>query len=129
MTFSLLIMGSPYSTQNAYSAYFFTNAVIKEKHYVKDIFFYRNGVYNANKYINLDNYKINLVKCWKYLSNKYHINLYICISSALKRGIILDKNQISNNQLINNLIESEFQITSLSILAKSVLTCDRFIQF
>ncbi|QJC28734.1 sulfurtransferase complex subunit TusD [Enterobacteriaceae endosymbiont of Plateumaris consimilis] len=129
MTFSLLVMGSPYSTQNAYSAYFFTNAVIKEKHYVKSIFFYQDGIYNANKYIQLDNYEINLVKYWKNLSNKYHINLYICISSAIKRGMILDKNKILNNQLNHNLIASEFQITSLSILAKSILTCDRFIQF
>ncbi|QJC29179.1 sulfurtransferase complex subunit TusD [Enterobacteriaceae endosymbiont of Plateumaris rustica] len=129
MIFSLLVTGSPYSTQNAYSAYFFTNAVIKEKHYVKNIFFYCDGVYNANKYIKLDNYKINLVNCWKNLSDKYHINLYFCISSAIKRGIIINNKQILNNQLNINLIKNKFQISSLSILAKSILTCDRFMQF
>ncbi|QJC29625.1 sulfurtransferase complex subunit TusD [Enterobacteriaceae endosymbiont of Plateumaris pusilla] len=129
MIFSLLVMGSPYGTQNSYSAYFFTNAVIKENHCIKNIFFYRDGVFNANKYIKLDDYKLNLINSWKYLSDKYNINLYFCISSARKRGIIMDNKSILKNQLSNDLIKNKFKIASLSILAKSILTCDRLIQF
>ncbi|QJC31761.1 sulfurtransferase complex subunit TusD [Enterobacteriaceae endosymbiont of Donacia tomentosa] len=131
MFFVLLVTGAPYSTQNAYSAYLFANAVIQKKHIVKSIFFYRDGVYNANKNIKFDKDEFNLIDSWNKLSIKYSIDLFFCITSAIKRGIIenSDINNFLNYGKNCDIISNQFKITSLSTLTKSLLTCDRLVQF
>ncbi|WP_168919349.1 sulfurtransferase complex subunit TusD [Enterobacteriaceae endosymbiont of Donacia thalassina] len=135
MVFVILITNALYNKQNSYSAYLFTKAVIKKKKIVQNIFFYRDGVCNANKNIRFDDNEFNLIKSWKKLSIKYHINLYLCITSAKKRGLIFEKKNNSykdnfinyNNK--NNIISNYFKITTLSTFTKSILTCDRLVQF
>ncbi|QJC36617.1 sulfurtransferase complex subunit TusD [Enterobacteriaceae endosymbiont of Donacia simplex] len=131
MIFVILVTEAPYNSQNSYSAYLFTKAVIQTKNIVKNIFFYRNGVCNANKNIKFDNDGFNLLNSWKELSIKHRIDLYLCISSAKKRGLILkEKNNFINlKKRINNIIDSNFKITTLSTFTKSILTCDRLVQF
>ncbi|QJC34212.1 sulfurtransferase complex subunit TusD [Enterobacteriaceae endosymbiont of Donacia cinerea] len=136
MIFVILVTEAPYSNQNAYSAYLFTKAVIQTKNIVKNIFFYRNGVCNANKNIKFNNDEFNLINSWKKLSIKHHINLYICITSAKKRGLILEeKNSFYKNNFfgfkkeINNIIDTNFKITTLSTFTKLILTCDHLVQF
>ncbi|QJC32984.1 sulfurtransferase complex subunit TusD [Enterobacteriaceae endosymbiont of Donacia semicuprea] len=131
MIFVILITGAPFNTQNSYSAYLFVNAAIQKKNFIQSIFFYCDGVCNANKNIKFDKDEFNLIYSWQKLSKKYHINLYLCVTSAKKRGIIkedYDKNKLLNYQQ-NNMINNRFKITTLSTLAKSILTCDRLIQF
>lgn len=135
MIFVILVTEAPYNNQNSYSAYLFTKAVIQKKEIIRSIFFYRDGVCNSNKNIKFNDNEFNLITSWKKLSIKYHIDLYICITSAKKRGLILEEkssffnkeNFINNNQ--NNIIHSCFKLTTLSTLTKSILTCDRLVQF
>ncbi|QJC37024.1 sulfurtransferase complex subunit TusD [Enterobacteriaceae endosymbiont of Donacia vulgaris] len=136
MIFVILVTEAPYTNQNSYSAYLFSKAVIQTKNIIKDIFFYRNGVCNANKNIKFDNDEFNLIDSWKKLSIEHHINLYLCITSAKKRGLILEgknsfykNNFINFNKRINNVIDTNFKITTLSTFTKSILTCDRLVQF
>ncbi|QJC35803.1 sulfurtransferase complex subunit TusD [Enterobacteriaceae endosymbiont of Donacia sparganii] len=133
MIFVILITEAPYNTQNSYSAYLFTKAVIQKKKIVKNIFFYRDGVCNANKNIKFNKDEFNLLNSWKELSIKYHINLYICITSAKKRGLILKDSSYKNNSLDlnqnNYIIDNKFKITTLSTFTKSILTCDYLVQF
>ncbi|QJC34978.1 sulfurtransferase complex subunit TusD [Enterobacteriaceae endosymbiont of Donacia piscatrix] len=133
MIFIIFITTAPYNTQNSYSAYSFTKAAIKEKQIVKDIFFYGDGVFNSNKNINFNENEFNLVNHWKKLKIKYHINLYLCVTSATKRGLIV-KNSFYKNNLLNykktyDIIDNTFKVTTLSTFTKSVLTCDRLVQF
>ncbi|QJC36205.1 sulfurtransferase complex subunit TusD [Enterobacteriaceae endosymbiont of Donacia cincticornis] len=133
MIFVIFITTAPYNGQNAYSAYLFTKAVIKEKKIVKDIFFYHDGVSNSNKNIFFDKNEFNLINHWKKLSIKYHINLYICITSAKKRGLIMKNNSHKKNLLNHNkkydIIDNIFKITTLSKFTTSILTCDYLVQF
>ncbi|QJC32582.1 sulfurtransferase complex subunit TusD [Enterobacteriaceae endosymbiont of Donacia dentata] len=132
MIFIILVTGAPFNTQNSYSAYLFVNAVIKKKNFVQSVFFYRDGVCNANKNVKFNEDEFNLIYSWEKLSRKYHINLYICITSAQKRGLIkdnYDQVKILNYQSDDNIINNRFKITTLGTLAKSILTCDRLVQF
>ncbi|QJC32182.1 sulfurtransferase complex subunit TusD [Enterobacteriaceae endosymbiont of Donacia versicolorea] len=132
MIFIILVTGAPFNTQNSYSAYLFVNAVIKKKNFVQSVFFYRDGVCNANKNVKFNEDEFNLIYSWEKLSKKYHINLYICITSAKKRGLIkdnYDQVKILNYQSDDNIINNRFKITTLSTLAKSILTCNRLVQF
>ncbi|QJC35393.1 sulfurtransferase complex subunit TusD [Enterobacteriaceae endosymbiont of Donacia proxima] len=133
MIFVIFITTAPYNTQNSYSAYSFIKAVIEEKQIVKDIFFYSDGVSNSNKNIYFSENEFNLINHWKKLNIKYHINLYLCITSAQKRGLIT-KNNYYKNSLLNHkkkydIIDDTFKITTLSTFTRSILTCDRLVQF
>ncbi|QJC34616.1 sulfurtransferase complex subunit TusD [Enterobacteriaceae endosymbiont of Donacia crassipes] len=133
MTFVIFITTAPYNTQNSYSAYLFTKAVIKEKKTVKDIFFYHDGVSNSNKNLHFNENEFNLISHWKKLNIKYHINLYLCITSAKKRGLIIKNNSYKDNLLNHkkkyDIIDNIFEVTTLSTFTKSILTCDRLVQF
>ncbi|QJC37843.1 sulfurtransferase complex subunit TusD [Enterobacteriaceae endosymbiont of Donacia bicoloricornis] len=134
MIFVILITEAPYNSQNSYSAYLFAKAVIQKKKIIKSIFFYRDGVCNSNKNIKFNDNKFDLITSWKELSIKYHINLYLCITSAKRRGLILEEKSNFNKENFinygqNNIINNYFQITTLSTFTKSILTCDRLVQF
>ena len=48
MKFAIVVHGAPYSDQAARSAYLFARSVIEEGHAIYRVFFYHDGVYNAN---------------------------------------------------------------------------------
>ena len=49
MRFAITVTGPAYGTQQASSALQFARAVLQEGHELLSIFFYREGVYNANQ--------------------------------------------------------------------------------
>ncbi|QJC33800.1 sulfurtransferase complex subunit TusD [Enterobacteriaceae endosymbiont of Donacia provostii] len=133
MIFVIFITTAPYNKQNSYSAYLFTKAVIKKKQVIKDIFFYSDGVFNSNKNIIFNEDEFNLISHWKKLNIQYNINLYICTTSLKRRGLIIDndynKENLLSYQKKYDIIDNTFKITTLSTFTKSVLTCDRLVQF
>lgn len=48
MRFAIVVTGPAYGTQQASSALQFAHALIEEGHELSRVFFYREGVYNAN---------------------------------------------------------------------------------
>lgn len=48
MRFTIMVTGPAYGTQQASSALQFAHALLKEGHELCSVFFYREGVYNAN---------------------------------------------------------------------------------
>ena len=49
MRFAIVVTGPAYGTQQASSAFQFAQALIVEGHELSSVFFYREGVYNANQ--------------------------------------------------------------------------------
>ena len=49
MRFAIVVTGPAYGTQQASSAFQFAQALIAEGHELSSVFFYREGVYNANQ--------------------------------------------------------------------------------
>ncbi|MBK4764814.1 MAG: sulfurtransferase complex subunit TusD [Pantoea sp. Brub] len=127
MRYNLLVTGPPYGTQQATSAIMFSRALIKTGHELQSIFFYREGVSNANKFIIPAN-NFNLVSEWQTLSKKQGIKLYVCITAALSRGIINLKESKQYNLTGYNL-QSYFELTGLGTFAKLIIDCDRVVQF
>lgn len=50
MRFAIVVTGPAYGTQQASSAFQFAQALIVEGHELSSVFFYREGVYNANQF-------------------------------------------------------------------------------
>ena len=49
MRFAIVVTGPAYGTQQASSAFQFAQALIADGHELSSVFFYREGVYNANQ--------------------------------------------------------------------------------
>ncbi|MDE5286150.1 MAG: DsrE family protein, partial [Buchnera aphidicola] len=48
MNYTILVTGPAYGTQNSSTAFLFCQSVLKLNHILHSIFFYCDGVYNAN---------------------------------------------------------------------------------
>lgn len=69
-----------------------------------------------------------MVKQWQLFNLKYKTSLYICISSALRRGVI-NKKEAKNFSVFNFNLQSGFELVGLTTMADKLLKCDRIIQF
>ncbi|AEO08301.1 sulfurtransferase complex subunit TusD [Buchnera aphidicola] len=128
MNYTILVTGAAYGTQNASTAFLFCKSLIKTNHKILSVFFYGDGVLNANKMTKPALDEFNLVEGWQQLKKKYQIPLYVCHSSALRRGILKNEKSCNISCQIGNLAFF-FQLSSLVELAYSIKLSDRFIQF
>ncbi|WWO98845.1 MAG: sulfurtransferase complex subunit TusD [Candidatus Dasytiphilus stammeri] len=129
MKFVLLVTGPAYGTQNASSAYLFADQIVysNPNHYLDSIFFYGEGIYNANRFSYPAVDEFDLVRAWQKMNIEHGINLNVCSSAAMRRGVGFFTNN-KTLESINNL-ESGFNMSGLATLVKSILTCDRLVQF
>ncbi|MXP56538.1 sulfurtransferase complex subunit TusD [Pantoea sp. Mhis] len=130
MKYTLLVTGPAYGTQHASSALLFARALLETEHELKSIFFYREGVLNANQLNVPVSDEFDMVRAWQELYLQYGVTLNICIASALRRGMMnIDDNKDIDFKLISNNLYSSFKMTGLRTLAKAILNSERLIQF
>lgn len=128
LNYCLLVTGPAYGNQRASSALQFAEAIIAYGHCIQTVFFYQDGVLNANRFTAPATDETNLVLAWQHMAQQNHVKLYVCVAAALRRGII-DATQASELYLDSHNMLPDFQLSGLGSLAQAVLTCDRFIQF
>ncbi|MEX5410536.1 sulfurtransferase complex subunit TusD [Atlantibacter hermannii] len=128
MRFALMVTGPAYGTQQASSAYQFARAVIEEGHRVESVFFYREGVYNANQLTSPASDEFDMVRAWQRLSVEQGVALHICVAAALRRGIT-DDEQAQQLNLPGANLQPGFTLSGLGALAEAALTSDRMVQF
>ncbi|WP_409158796.1 sulfurtransferase complex subunit TusD [Pectobacterium sp. B2J-2] len=128
LSYCLLVTGPAYGTQQASSALQFAQALLAEGHWLKSVFFYREGVLNANQLTSPANDEFDLVRAWQQLGVTHQVALNVCVAAALRRGVT-DAQQASQLNLAGTNLQPGFVLSGLGELAQSVLTCDRVIQF
>lgn len=128
MQFSLLILGAPYSTQAVTTALRFTNAAIQSGHTVLRVFFYHDAVNAGNSLITPPQDEANIPEQWRELATSNHIDIVVCVSSALKRGILDQTEAGRYNKPTANLIDN-FEISGLGQLVDAALQSDRLVTF
>jgi len=116
MKFGILILDGPYQHQASDSAYNFTVAAIARGHEITGIFFYNDGVFNANKLTEPPSDDRNIVKRWSELGAK-GIDIVVCIAAGKRRGIV-DAN-----------LAPGMRISGLGQLVDMTLNADRMITF
>lgn len=128
MMYTILVTGPAYGTENASTAFLFSSAVIASQHELLSVFFYCDGVLNANKFITVAKNEFNLMKKWESLYNNHDVKLYVCISAALRRGIV---HGVINNDSYSNYtnLSSCFKLVGLSKFSDLIMISDRVIQF
>ena len=128
MTFALLVTGAPYGSEAASQAYQFACAVLARGHRVQKVFFYQDGVLNANRLTSPASDETDLVASWRELASRYGIELDVCVAAALRRGVV-DEEQARALQLPAWNVEPPFVLSGLGPLAEAALGVDRLVQF
>jgi len=126
--FSLVVSGAPYGSQSASSAYQFCAAALLAGHEVAGVFFYQEGVLNANQLVSPATDEINLPDFWAALATQHHFPLEVCVSASLRRGVI-DSQEAAQLSLAQFNLKSPFVLSGLGQLAELSARCDRLLQF
>ena len=117
MDFALLVNEGPFTHQASDSAYLFAKAAIEKGHKVSRVFFYYDGVNNANKLSSPQADDRNLVKLWGEAGKEHGIDLVVCVAAGLRRGIVEDN------------IADGFRISGLGQLIEAGMGADRLVTF
>jgi tRNA 2-thiouridine synthesizing protein D len=128
MRFALMVTGPAYGTQQASSALQFARALVTEGHELVSVFFYREGVYNANQLTSPASDEFDLVRAWQQLHEQQGVALHICVAAALRRGVT-DETEARQLGLLAFNLQPGFTLSGLGALAEATLTCDRVVQF
>ncbi|WP_312227979.1 sulfurtransferase complex subunit TusD [Pseudescherichia sp.] len=128
MRFALLVTGPAYGTQQASSAWQFAQALMAAGHELASVFFYREGVYNANQLTAPASDEFDLVRAWQALHLEHQVELHICVAAALRRGVT-DEIEAQRAGLAGTNLQPGFMLSGLGALAEAALTCDRVVQF
>lgn len=128
MKFAIVVQGAPYSHQASLSALNFTNAALAAGHEIYRIFFYNDGVNNANDLIAPPQDETNIHAAWISLAQTYNIELIVCIASALRRGIV-NESEADRYEKSSSNLNPAFTISGLGQLIDAGLTADRTVTF
>lgn len=128
MRFTILVTGPAYGTQQASSALQFARALLNAGHELISVFFYREGVYNANQLTAPASDEYDVVRAWQQLHTDHGVALEICVAAALRRGVT-DETEAQQLGLAGANLQPGFTMSGLGALAQAALTCDRMVQF
>ncbi|GMG88304.1 sulfurtransferase complex subunit TusD [Biformimicrobium ophioploci] len=128
MIFSLAIYGAPYSSQAAYSALRFAEAVIRQGHSIHRLFFYTDGVHCGTALACPPQDELNLQQSWQQLIERHKLDAVVCIAAGQKRGVISEGEAKRFGKPAFNLAPG-FELAGLGQLADAVAHSDRVITF
>ncbi|QBH98223.1 sulfurtransferase complex subunit TusD [Limnobaculum zhutongyuii] len=128
LSYTLVVTGPAYGTQQATSAWQFAQALISRGHKLTSVFFYQEGISNANQLVSPASDEFDLVRSWQRLAEQQGTVLNVCVAAALRRGVVDEQEATLRQQAAANL-QPGFVLSGLGSLAEAMLTCDRVMQF
>ncbi len=128
MKFSVVVYGAPYSNEASASALNFSQAVINQGHSIYRLFFFSDGVHNANRFVVTPQDEINLQDEWEELIQEYSIDSIVCVTSGLKRGII-NEGEAKRHKLDVSSIKPNSELSGLGQLIDAYSNSNRIISF
>lgn len=128
MIYSLLVLSSPSSGQAARSAALFAQAVIHRGHTLHRVFFMDEGVHVGSNNHVMPQDENNPVDLWAELADQHNVDLVLCVSSAIKRGL-LDSSEAQRYEKGSATIHPAFVISGLGQLVDATAVSDRLLTF
>lgn len=117
MRYVIAIKQGVYGSQGAFLAYQFAEQLLNAGHQIRQVFFFQEGVSNANKLVDPASDEVNLVEYWQKLAETHRLSLHLCIAAAQRRGIVA-----------HNLAHG-FTLAGLGEFSQAVLQADRLLTF
>lgn len=128
MRYSLMVTGPAYGTQQASSALLFARELVAQGHTLLSVFFYREGVYNANSLTAPASDEFDMVRAWQELHRQHGVELNICVAAGLRRGVVDTQESVRLGLAAANL-QPDFALRGLGALAEAAMVSDRMVQF
>jgi len=128
MKFAILVNEGAYQHQASDSAYQFVKAALEKGHEIFRVFFYHDGVYNANRLSVPPQDDRNINKRWSELAQQHQVDLVVCIAAAQRRGILDAAEAKRQGKDADNLAEG-FRISGLGQLIEASIEADRLMVF
>lgn len=128
MKISIVIYAAPYSSESSATALRFAKTLITQGHELYRLFLFGDGVHNASKLTVVAQDENNLQQQWSELIEQHRIDSVICVSSALRRGV-LDQTEADRHELGAASAYESSEVSGLGQLIDATLNSDRVVNF
>ncbi|PLW82161.1 sulfurtransferase complex subunit TusD [Kineobactrum sediminis] len=128
MIYSLLVLAAPTSGHASLTAARFAQAVVARGHQLKRVFFLDDGALTGLAGTITPQDEASALAQWQQLGANHEVELILCISSALKRGV-LDATEAERYERNTATMHPDFELGGLGLLVEAMQTSDRLITF
>ncbi|AIF99058.1 sulfurtransferase complex subunit TusD [Alteromonas australica] len=126
--YSILITSSPYHGDCAQRALAFIDGLLANGDTLKHVFFYGDGVYHCNNMMLQSGNDFYVYGAWESLASTHNTQLLVCITAAVKRGIVSQQEAAENGISAVNLT-APFVQAGLGEFFSELHQCERLVQF
>ena len=128
MNYALLVLSSPASGHGARTAVRFAHSAIARGHTIERVFFLDEGVGTGSQVAVFPQDEDDRLEPWIHLAREHKVELVLCISSALKRGV-LDTTEAERYDRPGSTAHPAFVISGLGQLIDAAAGADRLLTF
>ena len=128
MNYALLVLSSPASGHGARTAARFARSAIARGHRIKRVFFLDEGVATGSQVAVFPQDECDRLGPWLELAEQHGIELVLCISSALKHGM-LDAAEAERYDKPAPTAHPAFIVSGLGQLVDAAASADRLLTF
>lgn len=128
MNYALLVMSSPVSGHGARTAVRFAHSAINRGHRIERVFFLDEGVSTGSALAVFPQDEDDRLAPWVELAEQHDVELVLCISSALKRGM-LDPAEAERYDKPAPSAHPAFLVSGLGQLIDAAASADRLLTF
>jgi tRNA 2-thiouridine synthesizing protein D len=128
LTYALLVLAAPASGHASLTAARFARALLARGHSLQRVFFLDDGTLTGLASAVTPQDEQAPLQQWVALAESQQTELILCISSALKRGL-LDSAEASRHERPAATIHPAFELGGLGLLVESTQTADRLVTF
>jgi tRNA 2-thiouridine synthesizing protein D len=126
--YSLVVLSSPASGHSAATAARFAHATIRRGHNIHRVFFLDEGTSAGSGVAVFPQDEQDRLAPWLTLARDHGVELVLCISSALHRGL-LDKEEAARHDKFAVTVHPAFIISGLGQLVDAAVHSDRMLTF
>jgi len=124
----LINVTAPPSSQTSLNALRFCQALLKKGHNISRVFFYGDGVYNANSLLSPPSDENNMEQLWRDFGSNEEVELVVCIAAAVRRGLLNEEEAKRYNKPASN-IQAPFIVSGLGQMIEGAVLADRSLTF
>lgn len=128
MKYTIVIQCKPEKKSVLSAAIEFIEALYRSNHQINQVFFYGEGVYLADSNCVVAQDEVDYAQKLKALLAHHEIPNTVCIATAIKRGV-LDEREQQRYEKLGRAVEAPFELGGLGQLIESCAASDRTITF
>lgn len=128
MKFSIIVSAAPYASQAPSTALHVAREILAQGHTLQRLFFFEDGVHNASRLVVAPQDETDLPVEWATLIEGHDLDAVVCVSSALKRGV-LDEREARRYERGDGNLMTCFSIGGLGQWLEACQVSDRVLTF